>query len=268
MQPLYSETYRFYTLSDDGVRLWVNGQLLINNWTDHPTTENSSTIALTAGQKYDVKLEYYDHTRNAVAKLLWSSTSQTKQPIPQSQLFGSSPAATPANSGSAAATPGSGTGLTGSYFNTTNLSGPALTRTDPTVNFEWGASPPAAGVGADNFSVRWAGQVQPLYSETYRFYTLSDDGVRLWVNGQLLINNWTDHPTTENSSTIALTAGQKYDVKLEYYDHTRNAVAKLLWSSTSQTKQPIPQSQLFGSSPAATPANSAPPPRRPDLARG
>ena len=88
MQPLYSETYRFYTLSDDGVRLWVNGQLLINNWTDHPTTENSGTIALTAGQKYDVKLEYYDHTRNAVAKLLWSSTSQTKQPIPQSQLFG------------------------------------------------------------------------------------------------------------------------------------------------------------------------------------
>ena len=270
IQPLYSETYRLYTLSDDGVRLWVNGHLLVNNWTDHSATENSGTITLQAGKKYDIKLEYYDHTLNAVAKLLWSSTSQSKQAIPQSQLFGSNSATPPGGAApptpptsSTPATPApagsGGTGLTGSYFNTTNLSGPALTRTDPTVNFSWGTGPPAAEVRPDNFSVRWTGQIQPLYSETYRLYTLSDDGVRLWVNGHLLVNNWTDHSATENSGTITLQAGKKYDIKLEYYDHTLNAVAKLLWSSTSQSKQAIPQSQLFGSNSATPPGGAAPP---------
>jgi hypothetical protein len=136
--------------------------------------------------------------------------------------------------------PGSGgTGLTGSYFNSMNPTGLVLSRTDPTVNFDWGQGRPAAGVGPDNFSVRWTGQVLPQYSETYRFYTVSDDGVRLWVNGQLLINNWTDHPSTEHSGTIALTAGQNYDIKMEYYDHTQDAVAKLLWSRA----QPRPNNQ-------------------------
>ena len=262
VRPRYSQTYRFYTLSDDGVRLWVNGQLLINNWTDHPVTENSGTITLTAGQQYDIKLEYYDHTRDAIAKLLWSSPSQTKEPIPQSQLepgantaapaveqaptsSAPAPAADPVSTSSASGG-GGGTGLSGSYYKSIDLTGTALTRTDPTVNFNWGFGEPASGVGPDNFSVRWAGRVRPRYSQTYRFYTLSDDGVRLWVNGQLLINNWTDHPVTENSGTITLTAGQQYDIKLEYYDHTRDAIAKLLWSSPSQTKEPIPQSQLFG----------------------
>ena len=72
-----------------------------------------------------------------------------------------------------------------------------------------GSGAPVSGFGVDTFSVRWTGEVVPQFSETYRFYTSSDDGVRLWVNNQQIVNNWTDHGTTENSGTIALTAGQR-----------------------------------------------------------
>ncbi|MCM8812570.1 MAG: PA14 domain-containing protein, partial [Candidatus Omnitrophica bacterium] len=74
-------------LSDDGVRLWVNGKQLINNWTNHAAMENSGSITLTAGQKYDLVMEYYDYTGTATAGLLWSCPRTTKQPVPQSQLY-------------------------------------------------------------------------------------------------------------------------------------------------------------------------------------
>ncbi|MGO4695603.1 PA14 domain-containing protein [Paenibacillus sp. 2TAB26] len=98
---------------------------------------------------------------------------------------------------------------------------------------------------ADTFSVRWTGKVKPQYTGTYTFYTSSDDGVRLWVNNQLIINKWVDQATTEWSGTIQLTAGQKYDIKLEYYDNTEDAIAKLSWSSPLQAKQIIPQNRLY-----------------------
>ena len=113
------------------------------------------------------------------------------------------------------------------------------------VNFDWGTGSPDPSIGADTFSVRWTGQVQPQYSETYTFYTTSDDGVRLWVNGQLLVDNWTDHGPTENSGTITLTANQKYDIVMTYYENAGGAVAQLSWSSTSQAKQIIPPNRLF-----------------------
>src|SRR5262249_802748 len=87
--------------------------------------------------------------------------------------------------------------------------------------------------------------VQAQYSETYTFYTESDDGVRLWVNGQLLVDNWTDHAPTENSGTIALVAGQKYDIKMEFYENGGGAGAHLLWSSASTATQAVPTSQLY-----------------------
>ena len=148
---------------------------------------------------------------------------------------------------------GTGTGLTGTYFSDMNFANAMMTRTDTTVDFDWGTGLPASGVGADGFSVRWAGQVQAQFSETYSVTTLSDDGVRLWVNGQLLVNNWTDHGPTENTGTIALVAGLKYDLKMEFYENGGGAVAKLSWASPSTAKQIIPTTQLFPSTPGALP---------------
>jgi hypothetical protein len=135
-----------------------------------------------------------------------------------------------------------------------------LTRTDATVNFDWGSGGPDPSVASDSFSVRWTGQIQAPFSETYTLFTVSDDGVRLWVNGVLVVDNWTDHAPTENSGTIGMTAGQKVDLKMEFYENGGGAVAKLLWSSPSTAKQVVPQSQLY---PAASGGSPAPPPPPP-----
>ena len=82
---------------------------------------------------------------------------------------------------------GTGSGLTGTYFTGSNFSGTSVTRGDGTVDFDWGQGSPFSGISVDNFSVRWTGQVQAQFSEIYTFTTLSDDGVRLWVGGQLLV---------------------------------------------------------------------------------
>src|SRR5262249_7930466 len=139
-----------------------------------------------------------------------------------------------------------GTGLAATYFDNIDFTGATVSRTDATLNFNWGSGSPAAGIGADTFSARWTGQVLAVESGNYRFQTSSDDGVRLWVNGQLLINNWTNHaPTTSTSAAVALTAGQKYDIRLEYFENTGGAVMKLLWRRPGQnTYAVIPQAQL------------------------
>ncbi|MEH2125138.1 PA14 domain-containing protein [Nostoc sp.] len=243
----YSETYKFYTTADDGVRLWVNGQQIINQFIDQPATESSGSIALVAGQKYDIKLEYYENKNNAVSQLRWSSTSQAKEIIPQSQLY--SNVSTPSNVSNAS----NGNGLKAEYYDNIDFTNLKQTRIDPTVNFNWGAGSPNASIDADTFSARWTGQVEAKYSETYKFYTTADDGVRLWVNGQQIINQFIDQPATESSGSIALVAGQKYDIKLEYYENKNNAVSQLRWSSTSQAKEIIPQSQLYSN--VSTPSN-------------
>jgi glucose/arabinose dehydrogenase len=150
---------------------------------------------------------------------------------------------------------GSGNGLSATYYDNIAFTGTTVTRVDPTVDFNWGMGAPAPGIGADTFSVRWTGQVEPPVSGTYTFYTQSDDGVRLWVNGQQIINNWTDHGSTENSGTIALTAGLRYDIRMEFYENGGDAVARLSWSSgTSVPKAVVPSSRLF---PTAVPPSSA-----------
>jgi hypothetical protein len=142
--------------------------------------------------------------------------------------------------------PNTTTGLKAEYFNNRYLSGaPSFIRTDATVNFNWGSGNPGSPVNSDNFSVKWSGQIQPLYSENYTFKTKSDDGIRLWINGTRIINNWTDHSVTSNTGTINLTAGLKYDIVLEYYENGGDAIAELYWSSRSQSEQIIPESQLF-----------------------
>ena len=258
--PKVSGAQTFYTLSDDGVRLWVNGFLLIDNWTDHGPTENSGTINLTAGQRYDLKMEYYEHSNGAVARLLWSAAGVAKEVVPASQLFpsGATPPPPPP--------PPPGTnGLSASYFNTVNLTGTPVTRTDPNVDFDWGDGSPAPGIDINNFSARWTGQITPKVSGTQTFYTLSDDGVRLWINGFLLIDNWTDHGPTENSGTINLTAGQRYDLKMEFYEHSNGAVARLSWSAAGIAKEVVPASQLFPSG-GGTPPPPPPNPSTPGLA--
>ncbi len=141
---------------------------------------------------------------------------------------------------------GNGTGLRGDYFDKSHPNAHIIfSRIDPLVDFNWGNNSPLPQLNAEKFSVRWTGYVQPMSSETYTFYTYTDEGVRLWVNGRKIIDNWKKHTATENHGSIALVKGVKYDIKMEYYDKKGAAVARLLWSSASTPKAVIPQSQLY-----------------------
>lgn len=150
-----------------------------------------------------------------------------------------------------AAGPNQSAGLTVAYFDNLDLTGTAVTRVDPFVDFDFGEASPAPGIGAESFSARWTGHVRPAYTEDYTLYTRSDNGVRLWVNNVLVINNWTSHLETENASPrLPFVAGQSYDIRLEYFDDTGRATVKLLWASASVAKAIIPPERL---SPAAPP---------------
>ena len=170
-------------------------------------------------------------------------------------------------------TPAATGGLSAQYFDNIDFTNPKLTRTDATVNFDWGSGSPDPLVGADTFSVRWSGTVTPAFSQAYTFYTTSDDGIRVWINGALVIDNFTDHAPTENSGTTAvLTAGQAYPIQIDFFENGGGATAILSWSSASQAKQVVPQARLapgsagptfpirinFQPSGAATPAGYAP----------
>ena len=135
-------------------------------------------------------------------------------------------------------------GLHAVYFDNADFTGPRVSRIDSTVNFNWAAGSPDASIGPDTFSARWVGELLPQYSQTYTFYTTSDDGVRLWVNGVPLIDNWTVHAATTDTATIALTAGQWTSVVMELYENTGVAVARLEWSSPSRARQVVPSNRL------------------------
>lgn len=138
-----------------------------------------------------------------------------------------------------------GDGLTGEYFDNIDFTTRRLVRKDATVNFNWGTGSPDPLIGADTFSVRWTGKLKPQFSETYTFRTTSDDGVRLWIDNQLVINSWVDQAATARTGTVTLEAGRLYDIRMEYYERGGAAVASLAWSSPSQPLQIIPQSRLY-----------------------
>ncbi|HEY8940158.1 MAG TPA: DUF6701 domain-containing protein [Cellvibrio sp.] len=235
-----SGIHRFRTVSDDGVRLYVNGTLVINRWNDHSSaTDTSPDISLVAGQSYSLVLEYYENAGSAVIQLSWQtpgSGSYVAIPAGPTPTLGAGlyecTAITkpPVSSCSTNLT----AGITGKYFNNMSASGTVVaTRLDGPINFDWGTGVPGpAGVNGDNFSVSWDGYIRVSQSGIYRFQTNSDDGVRLTVNGDLLIDQWNDHSvTTHTSVTVNLSAGNSYPIKMEYYENGGYAVAQLLWQT-------------------------------------
>jgi len=149
-----------------------------------------------------------------------------------------------------------GTGLTGSYytnasatytnlvnFNATNL---FLTTNDAMIDFTWGTNT-SPNLLNGNYTVRWTGQVQPQYSETYFFETRTDDGVKLWVNDQLIIDHWQTQNTTW-TNVITLVADVRYNIRMEYFNRGGSARARLSWFSASQPRQVIPSTRLYPSS--------------------
>jgi RHS repeat-associated protein len=190
-------TYTFSATADDGVRVWLDGVLLVDQWKNQAPTTYTVSRVVSAGD-HELKMEYYEATGGATAKL--NVTSGGACPLGQYQA---------------------------SYFANETLSGTASgVRCEGAIDNDWGSGgPTGVGVGVDNFSVRWV-KTQNFTAGTYTFSATADDGVRVYLDGVLVIDQWKNQPPTTYTASRSVTAGS-HEVKMEYYEHTGGAVAKL-----------------------------------------
>jgi hypothetical protein len=193
--------YSFKTYTDDGVRLWIDGTLLVDQWRNQPATRNEVEADVSAGT-HSVRVEYYENIGNAVAMVWWDRLSESSSTMHWRAEYFSNP------------------WLVGA---------PVVVRDEAEINQNWGSAAPVAGVGADGFSVRWSGNFGFDYTGNYTFTVTVDDGVRLWVDGGLLIDQWHDQSATF-SAVRALTKGS-HPITVEYYEGTGNASIQLSWTT-------------------------------------
>ena len=184
------------TINNDGVRLFVDDALVIDAWSDQPLTARSVTLNLSPSFHL-VRMEYYKHSDNAEARLQLTSPN-----FPDWR---------------------------GEYFSNPDLIGaPAFSRNDASINFNFGTAGPGGGVASTNFSARWT-RSQYFSAGRYRFTTTTDDGVRLWVDGQLVIDQWHDQTPTSWRVDLSLADGNHW-LEMDYYQHGSSAQAQLTWA--------------------------------------
>jgi N-acetylmuramoyl-L-alanine amidase len=192
-----ADVYTFKAIADDGIRLWVDGKPLLDKWLDQAPTAYRASRSLAAGT-HVVRIEYYEAAGGAVAGVEWVQGCLSDQ-------------------------------YRAEYFNNKSLAGtPALVRCDDApISFNWGTGGPGNGLSADNFSVRWTGTFD-FPDGNYAFWVTGDDGVRLWVDGVLLIDKWLLQAPTDYSATRSLPAGN-HQVTFEYFESAGGAVARASW---------------------------------------
>lgn len=204
--PLRAGQYRFTVITDDGARLWVDNHLLIDAWREQAATTYVESIYLPGGN-VPVRLEYFERSGNARISLHWERIGGDVEE-----------------------------GWLGEYYGNRYLSGsPVFVRRDAAIDFEWGHGAPDPRLGSDDFSVRWT-TVHDFKRGRYRFSAETDDGVRLWVDGHLLIDKWEDRERTRTSRTMNLDAGT-HTLRMEYFEHRGEAVARLWWKRVEEDEE-------------------------------
>ena len=195
---LAAGTYHFRVRADDGCRLWVDGALLIDEWQDSTETIFSASIYLAQGQ-HPIVLEYYERAGSATVALWW----EYEDAFPNWK---------------------------GEYYNNVNLSGiPTLVKDDEQVDFTWNAAP-ETGIPADGFSVRWT-RKWLFASGSYRFYARARDGVRVWFDDTLVIDEWHAGTDTTYAGDIQVPEAGSHTVRIAYYHQTGRAEIKVSWEA-------------------------------------
>jgi hypothetical protein len=202
---LEAGTYRFTATSDDGIRAYVDGRPIIDGWYDHAAQSYSAELNLASGP-HEVVVEYYEHTGVAQVRFSWTRL------------------------------PGGLQGWDAAYYGNRWLGGtPVVTRRDENIDFDWGTGSPAAGIPSDGFSARWTRTVH-FEEGMYRFTATTDDGVRLWVNGHLLIDEWRDQWFQPHSDDMHVSGD--VPVVMEYYENGGAAAARLSWMRVDMSSPP------------------------------
>ncbi|MGQ9502437.1 MAG: PA14 domain-containing protein [Anaerolineae bacterium] len=185
--------YIFTIEVDDGVRLWVDDRLVIDEWHETRPTTYRAEVELSAGA-HQVRLEYYEHLANALVHLTWHRPQDWKA----------------------------------RYYANRKLQGdPVLERWEEELEHDWGSGSPHPSVPADNFSARYISQVT-FKEGTYVFTVEADDGARLWVDGELLIDNWQEGVRTLRAEKWFGYKGER-QVRVEYFERWGNAHIHVRW---------------------------------------
>jgi hypothetical protein len=205
---LTAGTYRFSATCDDGCRFYVDNQLKIDEWRNQPATTYNVNVDLPAGN-HEIRLEYYQNTGSAQVRLIWGLLN-------------------PACSQTVAADR-----WRGEYFNNANLAGSSsMVRDDgaSVLSFNWGDGSPssACDIFADYFSARWTRTVN-FAAGVYRFTAAVDNGVRLYVDGQLKIDQWGNLPANTYTADVSLSAGD-HNIELDFGEYVGGAGVNLSWA--------------------------------------
>jgi len=211
--------YRIVTQNDDGVRVFLGDKHVINDWNKHPPETNEVVVSLLGGT-YSMAVDYFEDVGGAQLQVEWERLGPPQEGAADVTVIATQPPPT---------APPSGTEWLSHYWNNATLDGsPVLTRSESAINYDWGTGSPAPGiVNSDFFSTRWERSIF-FETATYRFTTESDDGIRVNISGNLIIDNWTPHAIETNVVEIAMGAGT-YPVVVEYYENAGQAVAKFWW---------------------------------------
>jgi hypothetical protein len=207
--------YRFAFLVDDGVRLWVDDRLVLDDWETGAARDVSVTLQMTEG-KHDLKVEYFEQRGKARIHLDIDKIS-----------------------------PQNGADWTGTYwFNTTMDSKWALVKAVDAIDFNWGSNSPAQGIPSDNFSIRWDRTVG-FDSGLYRFYARADDGIRVEVDGERIIDEWHTSNASE-TYTAEVSLSGSLDVMVEYFERGGNAKVSFWWEYLEpQNRPPVANADYY-----------------------
>lgn len=240
LYPPVSGEYVFWVSGDDNTELYLSSDQTPGNatriglvpgwtssrqWTKYPE-QKSDPISLIEGKPYYIEALHKEGGGGDNVAVGWEIPGQPLEVIPSSYFRFPDLEL-------------EGAGLLGTYFEGAQFDSEMFTRQDESINFNWGTSSPNSTLlGDDQFSVRWTGYLIPEFNETYTFYLRGDDGVRLWLGQNLVIDNWTDQTSaTEVQGSLNLEADQPVPVRLEYYEQSGTAEIQWSWSSESLAKQ-------------------------------
>jgi len=200
-------TYRFRATADDGIRLFVDGDMVIDAWRRKAGQQEVVVDRSLTPGVHSLRVEYFEDVGSAIVRVHWEPVSKAQVDTGAWQV---------------------------EYFHNPDLSGPAglvrkHTGTDGTLglNLDWGLRAPARGFPADDFSVRWTRTVS-FEQGLYRFRASVDDGMRVWADDTLVIDEWRNGVQRETVAEHVLAAGE-HDLRVEYYDRSGLAVARLHW---------------------------------------
>ncbi len=254
LAPSSAGSYTFRLDADDKARVSINTgsgyqQVLENGW-DTPATggyKESAPIALVVpgspAARYPIRVEFVETTGEARCRFQWKNGNGSFANVASANVFMN-------NSGSS-------TGWNGVYLDQTFDPPLSRNQTDSVItssnNGDWGVGSPDPAIYHNNFSARWTGQILPQYSQTYYFVGRANEGLKLWVNHQLVLDRWTGGSGSDIIGSIDLRAGVRYDITMESYEGTGSSESHLSWYSDDQAKQIIPTNRLFPTSSDSTP---------------